>query len=308
MTDEEIFKCIQATDQINTNTKKAYIQRLKSLSKTYDRSLIEILKNPKDMIDLLKSKHAKMTTFKNTITPILAMVRYCPDLKKYEAEVTLWKDALDSSFQKIEEDVMKGNVSKRMLDGYIPFGEFAKKRLDLPVGSYQRLLVACYSLVPPLRADWNRVAVYEELPKDPEPNHILIKRRVRTTDMILTIGEFKTAKTFGKLTETLPRELVKEIQKSLEMNPREWLFINRQGEPFTASGFSKFTLEWFKKIYKKPITIQILRHSFLSAIDWNQLTLEQRQELGATMGHSWQQGQRYVWTRIDELLKKNNDT
>jgi len=307
MTDEDIYKCIRTTEQINSNTKEAYIQRLKALGKTYGKTLIEILTSPKEMISLLREKYTKPTTFKNTITPLLAMVRYCPYLKKYEEEASLWKEALDSSYKQIEEGIMKGDISKRMLKGYIPFGEFSKKRLELPSGSYERLLVSMYSLVIPLRADFNRCALYyNELPNTAEPNYILIKKKGNTTEMIMTIGSYKTAKTYSKITQTLPRELVKEIQKSLDANPRDWLFVNKKKQPFTPNGFSKFALERFEKIYKKPLTIQIIRHSFLTAIDMSKLTLEQRAEIGAKMGHSWEQGQRYIWTRVDELLKNND--
>ena len=307
MNNEDIYNCIRKTDLIVSNTKEAYIQRLKRISLVLKADLADILLKPNEYIPILKEKHPKGATFKNYITPILAMVRYCPALKKYDDEQKIWKEALDDASAVIEDGIMKGNITDRQLEGYIPFSEFAKKRIALPEGSIERLLISMFSLIPPMRADFNRVKIYyDTIPTTHEPNNLLIQKKGKITNIQMTIGSYKTAKQYGKIVEMLPKELVKEIMKSLELYPRDWLFQNKKGEPYSPASFSKWVLMKFKHIYGKPLNIQILRHSFVSALDFNNLTMEQRGEIAKSMGHSVGQADRYKWTRINELLAEKN--
>lgn len=306
MKDDDLYECIDKQD-IGHSTKNAYKVRLRALSKLFDKPLIDIMRDPVGSMKVLREQYPNDKTRKGAITPLLALYKFCPELKdKYAKQYGVWRGKLDEAFNAIEKDINRGLMSDRQKAGYIPFKEFKSKIYELPPRSKERLLLAMYGLIPPMRADFNRVAIYDdEVPNDAEPNYILIKTgRGKTPRARLHISEYKTSKSYGTIDELLPTELVKEIMGSLETKPRQWLFQSRGGEPYTPNQFSKMSAKVFKEIFNKPLTIQILRHSFLSGLDWNKLTIEDRIELGKAMGHNHAQGDRYRWINVDDQIKE----
>jgi integrase len=305
MKDADLYDCIDR-QEVAQSTKTAYATRLRAISKIFNKPLVDILRDPSGSMKILKEKYTNEKTLKGAITPLLALFKFCPELKEtYAKQYGVWRGKLDDAFQAIEQDVLKGRMTERQKEGYVPFGEFKRKMYEMPPRSRDRLLFAMYGLIPPMRADFNRVRIYEDtVPDNPEANYILIKtRRGKTPTARLHIGEYKTARSYGVIDELLPTELVREIMGSLETHPREWLFQGRNKEPYTPNQFSKMTAKVFKEALGKPLTVQILRHSFLSGLDWNKLTLEDRTALGKAMGHSPTQGDRYRWINVDKQMK-----
>ncbi len=58
------------------------------------------------------------------------------------------------------------------------------------------------------------------------------------------------------------------------------------GIPITAMNFSKWCCSVLKKLFGRPLTLTLLRHSYLNETDWNKLTIAAREDLAANMCHS----------------------
>ena len=50
--------------------------------------------------------------------------------------------------------------------------------------------------------------------------------------------------------------------------------------------YTAWTLRQFKAIFKKPLTVSLIRHSFINTLDFNKLSIKERREIATSMAHS----------------------
>ena len=178
--------------------------------------------------------------------------------------------------------------SKLVLDDLIILRE------ALPDGSIHKLLIGLYTHIPPVRADYYATQILPFGSTPTEPNYIF-----HSSDKSrLVITDFKTNKFYKEISHDLPAELHRQLALSLAASPRTYLFVNKNGEPFTRNGFTKWATEQLFQISKKGLTITILRHIYISSLDLNSppvLLLE----IGKKMGHQLSQQMLYKWRTVD---------
>lgn len=291
--DAEISKAFQETPALSELSKLNYISRIRTLGNLFDTTIEEIISKPEYYIARLKRIYQNEKTQKGYFSLVTAIFRYIPEFKeKHPDDYLAWSKALGIAHDKVETEVENNRASERQLAGYVPFKEIEAKRDSLPKGSPDRTLLSIYSLIPPSRADFNRVKLYHgKFPTSGnlEPNYIHITSR----GMKLVLNEYKTNKKYGRLEQELPPALVKEIQENLRIFPREWLFTDRTGAPYSANAFTKWVSRRFRELFDKPLTITLIRHAYINALDTDNMTIAERNEIGRKMGHDWVQQSRY---------------
>jgi hypothetical protein len=150
------------------------------------------------------------------------------------------------------------------------------------------LLLAFYTYIPPVRADYNEIHLFK--PTDPIPknkNYILMGR-----DYKLVLQEFKTAKTYTTIEHVLPEPLKKLLDKSLEEQPREVLFTTTSNEPMSASWFAEWASRTLTRLIGKKTTLTALRHAYVHTIDYNQ-PYKSLKKITDGMGHSVERSMMY---------------
>ncbi len=98
-------------------------------------------------------------------------------------------------------------------------------------------------------------------------------------------------------TRSLGHELTKELRASLEKNPRPYLFTeSNSARRYTHSGFAMYARRTLHKLFGKPCTLTLLRHSYIShMLAYGQLTIRDREQLAAEMCHSPATQAQYQW-------------
>jgi len=180
----------------------------------------------------------------------------------------------------------------------ISFNEIVSKRDELPVGSIERLLICMYTMIPPARADYFATQIVnDEVPT--QKNYIRINC---ITECVLT--DFKTVKTYKKITHTFPNELVTELNASLKKMPRKYLFLNANGDPHTRNSFVLWSRRVLSRIFETDFTLVFFRHAFvthyISTIDPNIITDGQIKEMSDKLGHSPEMFRAYKWIKGQE--------
>ena len=180
---------------------------------------------------------------------------------------------------------------------HISWQNIIDARNKLPSGSLERLLFFMYTAIPPVRADYysTECVLYPSEPT--QLNYILIKS---LKDMKLVIRDFKTAKLYKEISQALPESICDEIVASLSQKPRKWLFITESGEPFDRKRFSEWSSRTLSKnIGSGHLTINIIRHLYISShIDFNKSSKELT-KIGKAMGHNISMQKGYQWTNPD---------
>jgi len=283
-----LLKAIMAAD-LSPVTKKTYKDRGSMLKRETKRSLFYIASHPEVYIPWLEKEYPNVTSRKVYFSFILGLYKYnqgfaeqCPEAYKKYVEVFKVAD------QAVEARYKENLPSDRQKDGYVPFADIIKKRDSLRSGVIDKLLLGLYTYLPPIRCEYGRVALYKSnaMPASPDPNHIIDEKT-------LIISQFKTKRYHKPSVRELPKELTKELRMSLNLQPRAFLFVNRFGDPFTSNGYSRWAGDRLQELFGKPLTVTIIRHSFINTLDFNTLSMAEKEEIAEAMQHTVTTQDRY---------------
>ena len=292
---------------LSDSSKLTYTQRLMAMSAKLGQPITELAMQPMTVIPWIKTQYTEVATQKNVVTAVLAALRRMPATKpQHRQALAIWLRASKELEAQQQARLKENEPSARQQRGYVDFKEVIKVRTALAKGSRQRLLLAFYTMIPPLRCDLNRVTLLQcpasaatISPDDVDAvreNNFLCLPADRKKPAILVLREFKTANSAGIWRRTLPMNLTQELWASLQAElPRRWLFTTSSGSPYTAKNFSKWCCSVLQKLFGRPLTLTLLRHSYLNSMDWNKLTIAARENLASDMCHSTETQDTYRW-------------
>lgn len=283
------LECIEKADISNT-TKRVYLERLKVIIQDTEKDIYEILSNPTFYIDWIKKRSKSLQTQKSYISAILALFKHTSGLKEKEKKNYYdWYSEFSSIHKQIEAKYKLNEPTKKQREAYVSYENIVKKRDEMVSGSKEKLLLSVYTYLPPLRSDFNCIYIYKEKPTEfKHHNYILLYDKPT-----LVLNEYKTVKKNDILRKELPEEFVKEIKLSIKKNPREWLFVDRENKPYLVNSFNKWANRTLKKIFGKPLTISLIRHSYINSLDFNKLTVSQKENIAKDMAHTVNTQDRY---------------
>jgi hypothetical protein len=274
---------------LSPKTKSNYQSGFNALEAKAGESIETILMNPKKYIPLIRKWHPKDTSYKVNLSFILGVFKYNKSLMQHEDIHEMWTKAFKDADKAVKERYETNAPSERQLEGYIPYTKIIKARDELPKGSVRRILLGMYTYFPPRRCEYARMAIYKSKAppaSDVEENYIVLTGSGAKSSGKMIINTFKTSKHHGKYEVAIPKELIEDIRTSLEESPREWLFLNAKSEPFTQKQYSNWTMSVFKSIFKKPLTVALVRHSFINSLDFNTLSIKEKKDIAHAMAHT----------------------
>lgn len=287
MAKTDLIENVRASSDLSEKSKATYISTITTLlNKTKIDSINEIILNPKKNVPLLYKLYQTKTSLKTVICSILALFRYNPKFKcGFSEEYNAWKLAFDDAKKDVVKRYESNEPSERQKNNYVEYDEIVKMRDSLPVGDIRRLLLGIFTHLPPGRCEYSRVAIYKgRLPAEEkrEANYI----QIRGKNVNMYIREYKTKKHHDETETVFPEELATDFFKSLEDQPRDWLFVNTRGEPFTNVLFTQWTIGIFKKLFNKRLGVSLIRHSFINTLDFNTMSIREKRVIADQMKHS----------------------
>ena len=292
---------------LSDSSKLTYTQRLKAMSAKRGQPITELAMQPRVIFPWIQEQYPELATQKNLVTAVLAALKRMPTMNSLcRQALAIWLQASKELEAQQQARLKANEPSARQQRGYVDLRDVVRVRTSLAKGSRQRLLLAFYTMIPPLRCDLNRVALLQcpasaaTISQDDvdtvKENNFLCLPADRKKPAILVLREFKTANSAGIWRRTLPMNLTQELWKSLQAElPRRWLFTTNSGSPYTAKNFSKWCCSVLQKLFGRPLTLTLLRHSYLNSMDWNKLTIAARENLAADMCHSTETQDTYRW-------------
>lgn len=267
---------------LSPKTINNYESGLRSLGAKADATIETILEHPQKYIPLFKSWFPKDTSYKVHLSFILGLFKYNTQLKiDFAKQLGIWSAAFKTADDNVNTRYESNAPTERQRAGFVPYDEIIKKRDEFATGSIERLLLGMYTHLRPMRCEYARVALYEQDPPEKaEPNYILLKSSK------IIINHFKTRNHHDGYDMKLPKPLMDDLKESLNVRPRKWLFINNNDEPFSPALFSSWTMRVFKRIFNKPLTVALIRHSYINTIDFNTLSVAEKKDIALSMGHT----------------------
>jgi hypothetical protein len=294
---------------LNPKTYKPYNSKLNkwiSLMPADKNTISAIFSNPNFAVVTLRKHLAEnnVDTFVNLHSYLKAIIS-CVDHNKHRADfdditdekfkkcAERWKEMMNFAFQESTKYRLqqKPSPTQALKSGSsLKLSDIELKRNELVDGCIEKLLIAFYTLVPPVRADHyaTEIIKYGEIPS--HPNYISFS----DSKAYLKITDFKTAQVYKSIEYELPSELHTQLSLSLKSTPRKYLFASESGKPFTRDSFSKWASMKFLGVFKKELTLTMFRHIYIANLDLNSPP-EILFEISRKMGHSITQQMLYNW-------------
>ena len=301
-----MLKGIMSDSKLSARSREAYVANLVRTATRRGVSLIDLVTNVTETLKYLLDTYTEPCTLKSIISSILALINRVSTRvqNRLSRPKKLWLLELKKLDQLVSDRYKKNLPTPKQARGFVPWSEISAMREKLPLGSKQRLLVALYTLNPPLRCDYNRVEIIyrsktelvgKELDSGREDNILVLSRGSEPSWLILR--EFKTS-AGGAYKNALHSLLTREIRASLKQTPRKWLFETRTGSPYTPKAFSAWANRVLLKLFGRLLTLTLIRHSFISSLNLSSYSTSQREYVAQTMCHSVNTQEGYRFLRV----------
>jgi hypothetical protein len=318
---------LDAAPNLSAASKDQYKQQLKRLTETVGHEVEWILANAKPAMRLLldaertdgKRMMDAPMTIKAMIDALVALLRHVPGLsERYPGARDAWDKLYSHASARANDRYENNEATERHRADFVPWPEILAKRDGLLArmhavpGHMDSVVAALHTMIAPARSDYGDVRVYhpplDPVPSKPSPNHVvwtttggqsINNNSIHT--MHLVLDEFKTRLKKNSAHEAdLPPDLVALLARSFAARPRRHLVVSPEsGKPYANPGaYAKYVTRVFTALLGKHTTINSLRHSFSSQLDFNTLTPKQRREIADSLMHSPEMTHRYRYVNV----------
>lgn len=234
---------------------------------------------------------------RNYITSIIALLRYSPHiapllshrLESHSTWVSLRNHISQPTYDRQIQE--KPTALQELRGGSkLSFQDLIDARDSLEIPAVHKLLLAMYTYLYPVRADYYALQILTDQSEPTHPNYL----RVSVNSTELMIRDFKTSKVFPPIHyPSIPHPLHLLITASLQDTPRGFLFESRK-TPYTRLRFSQWASSTLASCLRVPLNITMIRHIFISSLSMD-TPLTELQRIGQLMGHSIARQRLYTW-------------
>lgn len=283
----------------------SYEVRLTKLIEKTGKPLEYIISHPKQIYPVLKQHYPNISTRKNVMTPILTLYKNDTGLQRANAEAWgIWKRYHDDMNSLMEAVAKKNKMTAKQETNYTSTEEVALKIIELKKGtphktlvdSMQYVLLNLLNDIKPKRSDLGSVKIYRN--NDPSTNTsnylVLQDNEVGKPSYFVLNTYSKTKKLYGKVEEEITSECASVIKESLRKYPRDYLFVDRFGKPYTKNdSYGKFVVKCFSDHFGRKTGTSLWRHIYIKEKVDPGSSEEHLEEVARLMLHSTRLQQRY---------------
>lgn len=295
---------------ISDKAKTTYNYCIKAIKRfCNDQSIHDILSSPATCAPKLTSSNIPLHSQKTYLATVLTFLSKSGLKASDHPLFVQWYTFFDKVHKTIKERENNNIPTPRQELNNVLWHDVLKVRDALPFASLPHLLLSIYTFVPPRRQmDYMAMRIYRNADDIVPLNHNhfhLYSNKYKSPYMF--VSDFKNAKYFqtGFFNKEIPSPLVKIIKRSLKDSPRDYLFVQANGQAYTdVNSFQKFTNRTLKQIFNKPgMSVNVLRHSFATYVNSiPNITVGERERTAIKMGHSLKKTMAYALAEKDPPL------
>lgn len=303
LSDHPLVKSLSvSTDEraaVSAMTLERYNKRLMQVEELSGFSLERALTSPTETYKSISEKYPQSsTTRKSLVTAVLSLFSRNPRFaEKHVASHALWQQVyrLQSKLERSSRDdnVMTAVQREKMFTLSDMRTAASKLRLGLSASESQaHLLLRFMTDMPPKRLDLGSLRVFPRKPAGSvSGNYVVLPASGGAT---LVLQEYKTAKTYGALEESLPPALASSLRTSLRKYPRGHVFTRKDGCPMSADQYGAYIRLVTSAHTGKSVGINEIRRAYVSEhICPSRVTITEQERIARSMGHSRDMQSRY---------------
>ena len=309
---DPMIQAILRANHLSEETRIGYSKRLALVATAARNQALHtvLTMHPQKVLNWIFESYTEVGTQRTMLVAILAAYKLLSLKATKQASYAMYLEQYEKLDAQLRDRAKDNVPTERQRAGFVSYMELQTVRKKLTFGSKERLLLSFYGgCIPPLRNDLHACAIQLLKCNDDEaaqqallhqvtPNEILLPVD-RNSAGVLILREFKTQDRNNPVlyTRSLGSELTRELRASLERDPRPYLFTeSNTPRPYTHSAFAMYSRRALQKLFGKPCTLTLLRHSYIShMLAYGQLTIRDREQLAAEMCHSPATQAQYQW-------------
>lgn len=276
---------------INANTIKTYMAKIKYLNK-------QMVLN-EGLNDYLESNYPKLNSRSAYQISVMGVAKHSPLFadKLGKEIVDIITKSNEILVPQIKHNETNQTKSEKETANWIDLKDLKKihKEKESEFSIQDNLLINIYTLMPPVRLDLGQVVIVRSAFVDEETgrpvgvgekeNYIVITKKAGRYATVLNLREYKTEKTYGAFSEKLPKPITDLIVK-LPIEQTH-LFSKKSGGAFaSADTFGVYLRSVFHKLTGKNMSVDILRHIYITEFRKGEKSTKRKQQLARKMMNS----------------------
>lgn len=252
---------------------------------------MDYLDNIEDLINTIEDRYSNLQSRKAHLSSYMTLISYLPNIKKGAYEI------IRQRFEEVNNEIygIRGENERAKNEEMIDiFDEEDIVRRADDLNMEDKIIYAYYTLQPPRRCEdvyMLTVIKSSEGNLDNDKNYIVVDDDNNPIEVIY--NKYKTNKIYGRQTIKISNEILKSII-------REYIYKNniKEGERLyrkfsNAKTFGDAIKRVFSKVYGKKITLNNIRHSYITWEVRELRSVNYLSNLAMMMGHSIEEQQLY---------------
>lgn len=262
---------------------RTYTRMINILRKAFDipEGEIEFLKDSQKVIDWIETSKYALNSKKAIYIAIVGT------LKSDESfDLQPYRDQMDKYNKEVVANYNEQTLSVLEETKYLPWSQIldAVEKARVAVEDVWTLqeyvILALYTLMPPVRLDYGEMKIVPVEPAEPVGNYLVWSKKP-----YFYFSDYKTFKVYGVMKIQLCPALVKVLEEWLAY-PDQYLLVDRSGGPLGAVALGQLIISTFHKHCGKKVGVSMLRHSYISYVRAKELPIKKSDALAHQMMHS----------------------
>lgn len=229
-------------------------------------------------------------SFSSTRVALSALRKEYPECKEFLEEIKKrgpqWKE-LDESQEPTE-------AQKKKFVSWDNILKFRDEYYD-EMTPIQRLLMALYTYIPPVRLDFTPMKIVTRKPLKLEDG---MNYYVRTKKPYFIFHSYKTHAHYGDKKVLVPAKLQKEIDAAVPVD-HAYLLQDDAGAPWQETRLSQTVARIFKQFHSMNTGVGMFRHSYATKFHAGQLPLAAIKKTASSMMHGPLQSMSYRFLSLE---------
>jgi hypothetical protein len=320
-TREETVPVAEAPRELKQTSRDMYRGRMDTIIRLMEwegdpEGEFRVLTTPGEVSAALTRNYDEMATVANMVTTVLAFFKRndavrCDHPGAYEA----WKQIHAALREKQKQRYARNEPSDKQAENYVGFQEMTRVANDLQRDPetfkdlrqhLQWMLLVTLLTIKPKRSDLGNVLLVRDGPLSDADRAGMDAQKLNYLDIqggLLVLNDFtKTSDTYERIVERIPQKLQSAVRKSLAAFPRNHLFVStRTREPYRIpNSYAQFVRRTFQELFQgRSAGVTLIRHAYVNEkIDFNKMSLADREKVARAMGHSVGMQGLYKWVNV----------
>lgn len=266
-------------------------------SAEYNCKDIDWLKETDKVIHFIKTKYTNANT---QITKLSNLAAITSVLNGFEDAYKTYSKLSTSDRSVKQKTDDKNLITDKEKPNILHWNELKNIYRDNKLSLKTRALIGLYTTTPPRRAELGGLLTirYDDKNLDPDFNFLIIDPKTKMPEKIVMM-KYKTFKKYGKyeieLNNKAYNNILKRYIKERKLEEGDPVFGKVNGQYY--KNFSDVLLDQFKTATKKSISVNLLRHAFISDFLSKPRSIAEKKEVAKQLGHTISTMEKYF--RID---------